>query len=386
MRIAKGAALVAAMLLAGGSVLAGPARAAALAPGDYKVGFVAEITGPIAFAGKSFLAGAQLAADEISANGWMGKGTHISVLVKDSASDAARAIQDIHQFIADRSVIATTCCILSPVANSVKPIVASAGIPLVIHGATLPGLPAPPWVYSMTVLPGPKDVATAVKMAETTKPKSVTYFLAADNDAFKARLGAARAALEKMGVKTAGVVSVLTADTDFTAPATQAMGEHPDAILIYTTQAPAVGIIAALRQRGYTGTIVGNDVLSPASVFKKLGPAVVGIPFPIGFSSDLATTPEAKAFVAGYKAKFGNDPDIYSAQGYEAIWFIAQGLRAAGGKPTRATLAKTLAAQHEVTHNVYGGEPITGGQIDTAGTTIVAWSADGKLVPWTGAK
>jgi branched-chain amino acid transport system substrate-binding protein len=375
-------------LLAAGTalLLASPALAAPLAPGDYKVGFISEVTGPIAFAGNSFLRGAQVAAEEINAAAAMGVGAKIVIADKDSGSDAARSIQNANQFIADRSVIALTCCILSGVANSVKPITINAKIPLVIHGATLPGLPAPPMVYSMTVLPGPKDVATAVAMAKAKQPKTAVYFLAADNDAFKGRMAASQKALEDMGVKTAGTVSVLTSDTDFTAAATQAIGLKPDAILIYTTQAPAVGIVAALRQRGYTGTIVGNDVLSPESVFKKLGAAVAGIPFPIGFAPDLAKSDTAKKFVSEYETKFKGAPDIYSAQGYEAIWFIAQGLKAAGGNPTRESLAAALAEQKEVTHNVYGGEPITGGQIDTTETLIVAWSPEGKLVPWTGAK
>ena len=126
----------------------------------------------------------------------------------------------------------------------------SSKIPLVIFGATAPGLPELPFIESMTILPGPKDVATATRAAEVTKPKSAAYFVAADNDAFKARMAAVQKALEAMGVKTAGVVSVLSSDTDFTAPATQAMGLNPDMVLVYATQTPAVGIIAALRARG----------------------------------------------------------------------------------------------------------------------------------------
>ena len=156
--------------------------------------------------------------------------------------------------------------------------------PLVIFGATAAGLPAPPWVYSMTILPGPKDTATAVKVVDAMKPKTAAYILAADNDAFKGRMNATRTALEAKGVTTAGVVNVLTKDTDFTAAATQAMGLKPDIILVYATQGAAAGAITALHDRGYAKTIVGNDVLSPAPIFKKMGDSVVGVPFPVGFS------------------------------------------------------------------------------------------------------
>ena len=280
---------------------------------------------------------------------------------KESGSDAARAIQAANQFIADRSVLALSCCILSGVAGSLKPIVVEAKTPLVIFGATAAGLPQPPWIYSMTILPGPKDTATALKVVDAVKPKTAAYILAADNDAFKGRMNATKAALEGRGVATAGIVNVLTKDTDFTAAATQAMGLKADVILVYATQGAATGAITALKERGYAKTIVGNDVLSPAPVFKKMGSSVVGVPFPVSFSDAVADSAEAKAFVAAYHAKFNAPPDIYSAQGYEVVWFIAQGLKTISGQPTRESLATALSKVTKIDHQVYGGEVMNAG-------------------------
>lgn len=358
-----------------------PAAAQGLEPGEYKVGFITENTGPLASAGVSYWNGAQLAAETIKAARYLG-GASIVLDAKESGSDAARAIQNMNQFIADRSVIAVSCCILSPVVGSVKPIVLEAKIPFVIFGATAVGLPQPPWIYSMTVLPGPKDTATALAVADALKPKTAAYIVADDNEAFKNRMSATRQALEAKGVATAGIVNVLTRDTDFTAAATQAMGLKPDVILIYATQGAAVGAITTLKDRGYTRTIVGNDVLSPATVFKKMGATALGVPFPVGFSDALAETAEAKAFIAAYQAKFKTPPDIYSAQGYQVVWFLAQGLKSIAGKPTRESLANALAKVGKLEHNVYGGEEMRNGQAETAGTLIVSWSADGKLVRW----
>ena len=117
---------------------AGPAAAQGLAPGEYKVGFITENTGAIASAGQSYWNGAQLAAEEVKAQKFLG-GASIALDSKESGSDAARAIQAANQFVADRSVLAISCCILSPVAGSLKPIVIEAKTPLVIFGATAPG-------------------------------------------------------------------------------------------------------------------------------------------------------------------------------------------------------------------------------------------------------
>jgi len=368
------------------ALLAMPASAAGLPAGDYKVGFITDNTGPLAAAGLSFTHGGELAAEEISASGAIGTGAKLVLSEKEAAGDPARAIQDMNQFIADRGILAVTCCIISPVAGSLKPVVLEAKLPMVIYGATMQGLPSPPYVYNVAGLPGPKDTATARHVAEALKSKSAVYFIAADNDAFKARLAPSQAALEAMGVKTLGTVSVLSADTDFTAAATQAMGLKPELMLIYTTQAPAAGIVAALRTRGYTGTIVGNDVLAPATMFKKLGTALVDVPFPLGFSVDLAATAQAKAFVAAYQKKFNSPPDLYSAEGYSAVWFIAQGLKSLDGAASRESLAAALARITSIEPNVFGGLPVDAGQAATKDTLIVSWSKDGTLVPWAPAK
>jgi ABC-type branched-subunit amino acid transport system substrate-binding protein len=371
-------AVLAASLALGQSAV----HAQGLSPGEYKIGFITENTGPIASAGVSFWNGAQLAADEVKTRAYMGPGTSISLQPKESGSDAARSIQNMNQFIADRSILAVSCCILSPVVGSVKPVVLESKIPLVIYGATAVGLPAPPWVYSMTILPGPKDLATGVTVAREINAKTAAYILANDNEAFKNRMADTRKALEAAGVATAGVVNVLTKDTDFTAAATQAMGLKPDVILIYATQSAAVGAITSLRDRGFTKTIVGNDALSPATVFKRMGATVVGVPFPVSFSDSLAESPEARAFIAAYQARFKGPPDIYSAQGYQAVWFLAQGLKSLSGTPTRESLAQALSRIASIEHQVYGGQRIKDGQAETTGTLIVSWSADGQLVRW----
>jgi branched-chain amino acid transport system substrate-binding protein len=360
----------------------GPASAQKLAAGEYSIGFITEITGPLAAAGVSYWRGAQLAAEEINAEGWMGKGATLTLVSKESGSDAARAVQALTQFAADRNIVATTCCIISPVAGALRPVAVSSKIPLVLYGATRPGLPQLPYVSSVVVLPGPSEVKMMEQLVKVIKPKTVTYFVNADNDAFQDRFKAAQKTTEAAGVKTAGVVSILSNDTDFTAPATQAMATNPDLISVFTTQTPAVGIISALRARGYKGPINTSDVISPSAVFKKAGEAVVGVPFPIQFSADVSNTREAKSFVANYEKKNKELPDTYSAQGYTAIYYIAQALRSVDGKPTREGLADALAKVKSIERNVYGGLPMVDGQADVQNSMLVAWAASGKIVPW----
>jgi branched-chain amino acid transport system substrate-binding protein len=358
------------------------AHAAALAPGEYGIGFVTENTGPLAAAGMSYARGAQLAVEEINAGNWVGPDTKLKLVEKESGTDAARSVQALTQFIADRNIIAVTCCIISPVAGAMRPVATNAKIPLVLYGATAPGLPQLPYVTSIVALPGPQEVKMSKMLAEVLKPKTVTYFVNADNEAFQGRFKSAQKVMEGEGVKTAGVISILSSDTDFTAPATQAIATNPDLIMVWTTQTPAAGIIAALRARGYAGHISTSDVISMQAVFKKIGPPLVGVPFPILFASEISSSDEAKKFIANFNTKFKETPDTYAAQGYTAIYYIAQGLKSIDGKPTRESLAEALSNIKSVDYNVYGGLPMVEGQANVTTSLIANWSPEGKVVRW----
>lgn len=369
-------------VVAAALVLAPYGVRAAPDPGEYQVGYVTDSTGALAFAGLSYLHGAELAVEEISASGAMGPGTRLKLVVKEAGGDAARSIQAFNQLAADRNVVAASCCILSAIAGSLKPIALNVKLPLVIYGATAPGLPQSPYVYSVTGLPGPAEVAMSKEIAARLKPKTVAYFVPTDNDAFMNRMKSSQAAMEAAGVRTAGVVNTLNADTDFTAPATQAIAMKPDLIMVFTTQTPSASIIAALRSRGYAGAIAANDAISPPGVFKRVGAALANVPFPTNFDPTISDNPAAQAFTTAYQKKFNTPPDLYSAQGYTAMHLIAQAMGTLDGKPTREALGQALSQVGQVNHNVYGGLPIVDGQAQMRDTLIVAWSTDGRITRW----
>ncbi|MGI3169000.1 ABC transporter substrate-binding protein [Pseudooceanicola sp. C21-150M6] len=367
---------VAAGLTLGGSVAAAPDA------GEYRFGIVSDDTGPLAAAGVSFHNGADLAVEEINANGWAGEGVTINLQVKDSGSDAARAVQAMNQFGADRRVLAATCCILSSIAAAVSPIAMNSKLPLVIYGATRDGLPQEPFVSSVVALPGPQEVALSERLVADLKPKSVAYFFAGDNDIFMARAKAMQEVLAGAGAETVAEITTLGNDTDFTGPATQAIATNPDMILVMTTQQAAVGIITALRQRGYEGQIATSEVISPPAIFEKSGTTVAGIPFALSFQPGVSDSDMAVGFIEAYQTKHGNLPDVYAAQGYTAIQLIAQALKTLDGKPEREALAKAIWATKSIDHNLYDGQEIENGQARTPQTLIVNWTPEGQIELW----
>jgi ABC-type branched-subunit amino acid transport system substrate-binding protein len=350
--------------------------------GEYRLGIISDDTGPLAAAGISFHRGVDLAIKEVNERGLAGEGVTFDLQVKDAASDAARSVQAMTQFAADRKVMAVTCCILSSIAAAVGQIAVGSEIPMVIYGATRDGLPQEPFVTSVVALPGPQEVMLAERMAKEIAPKKVAYFKQSDNDIFQARANALQEVMVAAGVETAAEIFVLGADTDFTGPATQAMATEPDMIYVWTTQQAAIGIITALRQRDYGGVIVTSEVISPPAVFEKSGVTVANIPFALSFQPGVSDSDVAKTFIDSFQASFDALPDVYAAQGYTAIQLIAQAMSSLDGTPTREALSKAIWATSSIDNNVYGGQEMANGQARTPATLIVNWTPEGEVKLW----
>ena len=124
-------------------------------------GFVTDSTGPLAAAGLSYTHGAELAVAEIAATNAIATGAQ--ALVGREGGGRRRGADDPgHASVRGRPARPGDE-LLHPVPHRELGEAGGdrASSPLVVYGATAPGLPSPPWVYNVTALPGPKDVETA---------------------------------------------------------------------------------------------------------------------------------------------------------------------------------------------------------------------------------
>ena len=255
-----GAAIAAVTFAMAGAAWADPT------PGQYNIGIISDDTGPVASAGISYHRGADLAIEEINAKGFAGEGVTLNLLVKDSGTDAARAVQAMTQFAADRTVLATTCCIITPIAGALVPIAMNNKLPLVIYGATRDGLPQEPYVTSVVALPGPQEVMMARRLAEELKPKRVAYYVTGDNDIFLTRAHAVKAVFEEAGAETVAEISTLANDTDFTG---QPWQEKAKAYRLAMPGYKHIGFLRGGSSNAFTGHIARTNA-SEALLFQAL--------------------------------------------------------------------------------------------------------------------
>ena len=377
------AAAVAAAFLLAGCASGGSGGATAGGGATLKIGLVNPTTGASSWAGVPIAQGAQTAVDEINETGFLGD-QKLELTSKDSEGDPATAISAYRGFASD-DYLAAICCTLSSEAGSFAQLAASLKFPTVANGATLKGLNAPPYMYRTIVLPadpGGMYAQTAQAIAAKGNVKTAVIVETADNEGNVSDAKVWQDNLQKDGITVLQVIDTFQADTDFTVPVTTILSQNPD-LVVFSTQGPnSATMIKMLRERGYKGLTTSSYGIAVPSVWKVGGEALAGTIFPIPFSPD-GTSDRTKDFVQRYQQQWNSQPDLYAAQGYNAVWFIAEGIKAAGANVTRQSLADALSKLDSFELASGNVVKMVDGQAELSDAVLIAqWNADGTQSLW----
>jgi branched-chain amino acid transport system substrate-binding protein len=388
-RLGRPARIALAAVVAGSLALSACAKSSGGSGGGgsttLKLGVIVAKTGPIAGAGATFANGGQIAADEINAGDLIGNGTKVTLETKEGSEDPAKSASVAAQLAADQSVTGIVCCILSTVAGAVTPITTKNKVPTMLWGATDENLAKPPYVFRTVTMPQPANQKLAETVAKQKGIKSVAYGVMTDNSGIVSQAGSFKQGMQAAGVTDLGQVGTLSTQTDFTSSATSLINKHSAAIVVVGTQSNAVGLIAALHDKGYKGLVISGETISGAGVFKSQPDALADVPFPVYFLASSATG-AAKTFATDYQKKYGTQPDDYAAQGFNAIWTMAMAAKSAGKDLSRASLSKALTGLKSLDNTIYGTVTFDNGQLDASSSVqIVHYTKpDGVIAAYEG--
>lgn len=352
---------------------------------EYLVGFPALTSGPAAFAGVPITEGAKLAAKEINDTGFLGEGATVELKIDDIKSDPAQAIALYRQYVAD-GASGVLCCGLSSEAGALAPIIEQSKTPAIVTSAILAGLAKPPYVYRPVVLPAEPggiydEFVDTVVPAE--KIKTVVMVVTSDNDGMVGDAEVWQAALERNGVEVVKTIQTASTDTNYTQAATEIQSLDPDAVVASMLGTPAALLAKSLRERDYEKRILTSYGVDSAELYKTSGGGLRGTLFAVPFQAGFTDNKMATEFTAAYEKEYGKEPDMYGAQGYTAMWLLAQGIKDAGSKDAE-DVAKALEAITSQ-DSVYGELTYEGGQASlNAPGSYLEWGDDGQLVEWAG--
>ncbi|WP_354224136.1 ABC transporter substrate-binding protein [Bradyrhizobium sp. F1.4.3] len=313
------------------------ASGAAFAADPIRIGVIAEAQ---AIAGASIPQAAQLAADEINANGGV-DGRKIEIIGYDNHSSSADSVRAFQRAVNEDKVNAVIASYISEVVLALEPWASRLKTPFVTPGAasneisksvhadyeknkyTFHGYLTSA-ALALSVCDGAKDLLvdkmhmkTAVIMSEDaawTKPLDVGY----------------EECLPKIGLKVLDHIRFSPDTTDFTPIFNKIEGSKPDVII---TGISHVGVQPTVQWKNQQVPIPMFGISSQATnetFGKDTNQAAEGVLYQGVSGPGVAVTPKSVPFAENFKKKFGNYPSYAGYTAYDEVYYIADAVKRAG--------------------------------------------------------
>lgn len=320
-------------LLAATTCLAGPV--AAQEDDTLTIGLLVTLSGPSAVLGEMARDGFLLAAEEIGEIG----GMKTQIIVVDDELKPDVATNKARELVQRNGADIVVGPIFSNIMGAVAKPVTDAGAILISPNAgpsTFAGTECHPNVFATSYQ---NDQMHEVMGAYAKAQGFDNVFLLAPN--YQAGKDALAGFRHSYDGGVAGEIFTQLGQLDYSAELAQIAAMQPDAVFAFMPGGMGVNLVRQYRQAGLE-TI---PFLSAFTVDRSTLPAQqdAAIDFLGGsnWAPDL-DTPENKAFVEAYEAKFNQVPAVYAMQAYDAAKLIDGAVRQAGGAADRDALLAAL--------------------------------------------
>ena len=337
------------------------------ADGDvFKIGGIGPITGGAAIYGTAVMNAAQLAVDEINAAGGV-NGYKLALNFQDDEHDAEKSVnayntlKDWGAQIILGSVTSAPCIAVSEKTKADN-----------MFQITPSGTAKECVQYDnafRVCFADPTQGKIAAEFIKTNSLASKVAVIYDSSDTYSTGIYEAFAAEAKNQSLEIVSAEAFTADnkTDFSVQLQKAKDAGADLLFLPIYYSEASLILAQAAQMEYAPVVFGVDgmdgVLGVDNFDASLAEGVI-------FLSPFTSTVNAKAevFSAAYKEKFGEIPNQFAADAYDAIYIIKQAIEQAGATPDMSVSDLCEALKGAMVSITFSG---------TTGDSI-SWGADGE--------
>ncbi len=300
---------------------------AAMAEDALKMGVIGPFTGPAALYGLACKYGAQVAADEINAQG----GLQIELLAEDDEHDAEKSV-NAYNTVMDQGaqmIVGTTtttpCIAVSAVAYEERvfmltPSASSAKVP---EGKDN--------MYQVCFEDPAMGVFSAQIISENKLGENVAVIYNNADDYSTGIYQNFKAKSEELGLNIVSETTFTDDTTDFSVQVTAAKDAGADLVFLPIYYTPASMILATAKSMDYAPVFFGVDgmdgILAMEGFDASLADGVILLTPFSAFSEDAHTVD----FVAKYQAVSGGDkPNQFAADAYDAVYALYNASLAAG--------------------------------------------------------
>lgn len=317
--------------------------------GVVKLGFNLEETGGEATFGQSSHKGAQMALDEINAEGGL-LGAPVVAVFDDNASDSNQAATVASKLVNQDKVTVLIGAVASSNSIAMAKIAEEAGVPMVTPASTKTTLTLNPdgsvmeYVFRTCFTDdfqgeGMADFAVNGPLGAS---KAVIFY-DADSDYSIGIWETIKAVAPKLGLTIVAEDSYLgKSETDFRTRLSKFKGVEFDVMFVPGYYGQVGQIANQARELGMTQPLIGGDGWDSPDLWKTAGKNIEGCYFTNHYASD-DQDPAVQDFISKYKAlNGGNIPDAMAILAYDTVKCVADAITRAGGTDG-AALAEALA-------------------------------------------
>lgn len=311
-----------------------------------KLAIVAPLTGDYTEYGLQALNAAQLAAEQVNAEGGVLGGRQIEIVEYDDRGlvDDGAAMAEL--IAADDSILGVPCMdFQSTVALVVGPIYQEAGIPAISNTSSHPDLSL---IGEYVLRNNTTDYFEALNTIEAcylTGARKIAY-IGEETDFCVSAGENMKAAVEQIAekdpsVEWVGQTSYLTGTVDFSAQISELVALEPDIIVNSGTYEGFAPFCQQLRRSGSDIRVAGVGNIYDQNLITIGGEAVEGVIFPSLFNAD-SENPVVQKFVAEFEEKTGGTmPNHMGALAYDATMMLINAVEVTGSDD-RETVMKSL--------------------------------------------
>ena len=292
-----------------------------------KIGFNFEETGDVASYGTAEQKGAKLAVDEINKAGGV-DGKQIEVTDKDNKSELSEASTVSTNLVTQAKVNAIIGPATSGGTGAAITNAAKASVPLITPSGTQDDLTkGQDYLFRTTFIDSFQGKILSKYVTDNLKAKKVVLYY--DNSSDYAK-GIAKAFQEEYKGEIVATETFASKDTDFQAALTKFKGKDFDALVVPGYYTEACKIVNQARGIGIDKPIVGGDGFNSEEFISQATPAAAtNVYYVSGYSTSGDMTAKAKKFLEAYKAKYNEEPSMFSALAYDSVYMVAEASKGA---------------------------------------------------------
>ena len=302
-----------------------PAAACTSKDEPVEVGVVLPLTGASSVYGKAVQRGVSLAADELVRRHQEGSYPYeLALDVRDSEGKPAQAAK-LLSALYDADAVAAIGGVTNPEAHAMVAVADGAQRVLLSPSASSSSVAAESR-YVFRVFPSDYQQANKIGSFASLELKLANAVVVAPADPYaKELIDGFEGEFKRNGGKVLAELAYPDGTDDVLPVVQRALARHPQAVYLATTGADRAArlIVEGLDRKGFRGVVMTTSAFAAPQVLDETGRGTEGLILARSGFDPSQKDPRVRAFVQAYRAKYGEDPGIYAAHGYDAMMVLA---------------------------------------------------------------